>query len=168
MKHLSKKELILFYYQELSQRKLNSIKNHLQDCPSCQKLSTEIEEMLSDFKFSQFNLTRHELGRILSKVRAEASQSREPSFLILIKTYFSNFCKGLGLFFLKSKIAVVAVSVFLTIFAIHFYKNEADKFSLQVSEVGFDLVAEDEFDIFLDSYKFQNQSYRSSSKTISS
>lgn len=168
MKHPSKKELILFYYQDFSQRKLKLIQNHLQTCLSCRKVLIEIKEMLVDFKFSQPPLAKEELSAILTKVRAEASQSRNDSLLTLAKNYFSDFLKGLGLFFLKPKTAAVMVSIFLSVFAIYFYNNEANKFSLQVSEVQFDLVADDEFDIFLDSYQFQNQSYISSSKIISS
>lgn len=168
MKHLSKKELILFYYQDFSQKELNSIKNHLQACPSCQKASREIKETLSDFKFSQPHLAKHELDNILTKVRVEANQSRESRYLTLIKTYFYNFFRGLVLFFLKPKTAAVVVSVFVAVFAIYFYNSQANKFALQVSEVEFDLVADDEFDIFLDSYQFQSQSYIFSSSTISS
>lgn len=168
MKHLSKKELILFSYKDLPCKKLNFIEKHLQACSRCRKEAEQIKEMLVDFKFNQPNLAPNELDLILAEVRAEANQSQKESILVSVGNYFSNLLKGLTMFFFKPKVAVVLVSIFLVVFAIHLYNNEADKFSLQVSEIEFDLVTDDEFDIFLDSYQFQNQSYISSSKIISS
>jgi hypothetical protein len=129
---------------------------------------TELKEMLADFKFSQLSLAKEELDTILIKVKAEANQPQKDSLLTLAKNYFSNFFKGLVLFFLNPKAVAMVISIFLIVFVIYFYNNEANQFSLQISEVEFDLVADDEFDIFLDSYQLQSQSYISSSRIISS
>lgn len=168
MKHLSKKELILFYYQDFSGEKLNLIKNHLELCPSCKQELKDIKEVLSNLKFEQPHLAGSELNSILAAVKRKADQSKKARPVVVLQDYSSKLLKGLILIFLRPKVTAIMVSIFLAVFAIYFYNNQADQFSLQVSEVEFDLVIDDEFDLFLDSYNFRNQTYISSSRIISS
>ncbi|MCF7877069.1 MAG: hypothetical protein K9M14_01905 [Candidatus Omnitrophica bacterium] len=168
MKHLSKKELILFYYRELEPKKTAVSEAHLQICPKCRKELNQLKEQLSQLNFKPVDLENGELNQIISQVKEKACQAKGKAKLFWLKDYFSNFARGLGLFFLKPKTALVAVSLFLFLFAVYFYGNQNNNFSANVLAVEVDLVADDEFDILLDSYNSSSQSYISSSRVISS
>jgi uncharacterized protein YlaI len=168
MKHLSKKELILFYYGEPESKKTAAQGAHLRICPRCQKELNQLKEQLSQLNFKPVDLKKGELNQIISKVKEKAYQTKGKAKLFWLKDYFSNLVRGLGLFFLKPKTALVAVSLFLFVFAVYFYGNQNNNFSDDLFAVGVDLVADDEFDILLDSYSLSSQSYISSSRVISS
>jgi uncharacterized protein YlaI len=168
MKHLSKEELILFYYGEPESKKTAAWETHLQICPNCRKELSQLKEQLSQLNFKPVDLEKGELNQIIGKVKEKAYQAKGKGKLFWLKDYFSNFVRGLGLFFLKPKTALVIVSLFLFVFAVYFYGNQNNNFSDDLFAVGVDLVAEDEFDILLDSYNSSSQSYISSSRVISS
>lgn len=152
MEHLSKKELILFYYRELKSKKKAGLEAHLRVCPKCRKELSQLKEQLSRLSFKPVDLEKGELNQIISKVKEEAKTAKNKTNLFCLKNYFSNFVRGLSLFFLKPKTAVVAVSLFLFVFAVYFYGNQNNNFSADVFAVEVDLVIDDEFDILLDSY----------------
>lgn len=143
MEHLSEKDLILFYYKELSNKEAASVEGHLSSCPACRKRGEEVKSFLAGFSFEEVTLEKDKLNQMVA-----CSRQVGP---------LANFSEALAAFFLNPRVALAAVFLFFFIFTFNSYHHKRLQFSEALFDISIDLVSEDEFEIFLDSYNLREK-----------
>ena len=144
MKCLGKKELTLFYYQDLLPPQKEAIANHLGQCPRCQAAFTKVKALLDQIKIN-VAISQDDLARTLSYVENKALAEEAG---IRDKT-------SLWQQFLKPQLAAIVVVLFVTWGMISFYagRRHSGKKDLAILEIEMELSLENSAESLFDAYE---------------
>ncbi len=166
MRCLSKDELILFYYDEVEERRKEKIKEHLNTCSRCRKLYEETKEFMGLLKANRIEISPSEIETIVRTVKTRIGYSKAGLLTDRLDAFLKSVFRG---FTNRRPLVPVIITVIVFLLLIPFLRHKRDiSFSrnLEIIEVEMELSLEDEdaseFDIY---YNFDSTSLDSSRDT---
>ena len=152
MKCPSKKDLYLYYYRDIDEKKMLSMKQHFQDCMECSQEYAKIIDFLSGLKKEEVSISEGELFSMVDRVKSRISGRIKAKERLEEK--MKSFMEGLKRRFIyRPSYAIVTIIIFVIVVSVPI-KNEI-VFKEAMMDMELDLVLDlDAFeeDILLDFY----------------
>ncbi len=115
MRCLKEKELVLFFYKEMPDRRYKRYKRHLDKCLICQRRYREIENFLSVFKEDKPFISQKDIDEVLGKVMEKVKKIQDEKSVFSINIGLFNLRKWLFSFY--GRVAIATLSIFVLFIA---------------------------------------------------
>lgn len=155
MKHIKEKDLILFFYDEIAEKKKKEISLHIKDCAQCSQRYENLKQFLKEVKTKVPQVSSVDIDKIVVNAVESVAKERMP---LKFKQGLNDFCEKIGFFtrkyFLRPQLALIV----MTVLAFIIYPLRVDnKFSLEeefnLLEIEMELSLEDDSSI-VDIYSY--------------
>ncbi|MDD5618582.1 MAG: hypothetical protein WC546_02650 [Candidatus Omnitrophota bacterium] len=169
MKCLSRKQLLLFFYNELNAQERDSVKKHFLTCSHCSKNYENLNNFLESIKKEKVDISQDSLNSILRQVEI---QTKQESFLVRLwqRVVFTleELMANLEHKPQLAAVAFVIIAAFLLLPVIN-NREQAVTAKVDIVDIEMELAFEDQnnTDVILDIFNLDS-SQKSSSTFISS
>lgn len=131
MRCLKQKELILLYYNEVTQEKAGVFRSHIKGCSRCAARYSELEQFMHSVDTHSVDVPYKEIEEYVDFVSRKAYEvtPRQRGRKEILSSFLQNIGDGLYALFLRPRLALVTVAVItaLILFPLWKKKNTLDK-----------------------------------------